>query len=83
MILSLTEGDDKPLKYPLMFEKSDVVLINKVDAAPVFDFDFERANRYIQKRHPGVPVFPLSSKTGEGYEALMEWLVREIRQWNN
>jgi hydrogenase nickel incorporation protein HypB len=83
VILSLTEGDDKPLKYPLMFEKSDVVLINKVDAAPVFDFDFERAKRDIQNRHPGVPVFPLSGKTGEGYGALMEWLVKEIRQWNN
>jgi hydrogenase nickel incorporation protein HypB len=83
VILSLTEGDDKPLKYPLMFEKSDVVLINKVDAAPVFDFDFERAKGDIHKRHPCVLVFPLSGKTGEGYEALMEWLVREIRQWNN
>ena len=78
VILSLTEGDDKPLKYPLMFEKSDVVLINKVDAAPVFDFDFERANRVFQTRHRGVPVFPLSSKTGAGYASFMDWLVIDI-----
>ncbi len=82
-ILALPEGDDKPLKYPLMFEKSDCVVINKIDAAPVFDFDMEKATEAIHKRHAGIPIFPVSAKTGEGVEPLAAWLEGEVRAWKS
>lgn len=78
VILSIPEGDDKPLKYPLMFEKADVVLINKIDAAEAFDFDIERCRSYISLRNPQCLVFPLSAETGEGFEPWVEWLVGEV-----
>ena len=81
VILSVPEGDDKPLKYPLMFEKAHVVLINKIDAAPVFDFDFDRCREYIQMRNPSVPVFAISAATGEGMDVWTEWLKKEVQGW--
>lgn len=81
VILSVPEGDDKPLKYPLMFEKAHVVLINKIDAAPVFDFDFDRCREYIQMRNPSVPVFAISAATGEGMDVWAEWLKNEVKGW--
>ncbi len=81
MILSVPEGDDKPLKYPLMFTVSDVMLINKVDVAPVFDFDFDAAKERVLKLNPNSQIFPLSSKTGEGFDAWIEWLTNEIESW--
>ena len=77
MILSITEGDDKPLKYPLMFQQSDALVISKIDAMPYFDFDLEAAMARAEKLHPGIPVFPVSAKTGEGMKALEAWILRE------
>ena len=80
-ILSVPEGHDKPLKYPLMFQVCDVVLINKIDVAPYFDFDFEKCTEYIHMRNPKAVIFPISAKTGEGMEAVAHWLKEEIRNW--
>ena len=80
MILSVPEGDDKPLKYPLMFTVSDVMLVNKVDTAPIFDFDLEAAKERAQALNPNIRVFALSAKTGEGYEDWTEWLKEKIRE---
>lgn len=77
VILSVPEGDDKPLKYPLVFQTSQAVLINKMDAAPAFDFDLERVKGYILERNPEAQVFPISAATGEGMEAWCEWLAGE------
>ena len=81
VILSVPEGHDKPLKYPLMFQKADVVLINKMDTLEVFDFDLEKCKFYIAQRNPAAVVFPVSAETGEGFEAVAEWLTREVREW--
>lgn len=81
VILSVPEGDDKPLKYPLMFEKSDVVLINKIDSLPVFDFDKEKVKEYIHMRNPQAQIFFLSALTGEGVEAWCEWLRSQLEEW--
>ena len=82
MILSVPEGDDKPLKYPLMFSVCDVVLINKIDALPVFDtFSMERAIENIHMRNPDAEVIPISAKTGEGVDAWAAWLRREVAAW--
>lgn len=78
MILSVPEGDDKPLKYPLMFTVCDVVLINKIDVLPYFDFNMEKCKRYIQLRNPEAQIFPLSAKTGKGVEAFVEWLLKQL-----
>ncbi len=83
MILSVPEGDDKPLKYPLMFQVADVVLINKIDVLPYFDFDLEKAKEWIHMRHPGIPIFPICSKTGEGMDAFTNWLQDEIKKWQS
>ena len=80
-ILSVPEGHDKPLKYPLMFQVCDTVLINKIDVAPYFDFDFEKCMEYIRMRNPKAKIFPISAKTGEGMEAVAEWLKEEVRNW--
>ena len=77
MILSVPEGDDKPLKYPLMFQVCDVVLINKMDVLPYFDFDLERCRKNIAMRNPKARVFPICAKTGEGIEAWAEWLAKQ------
>lgn len=80
-ILSVPEGHDKPLKYPLMFQVCDAVLINKIDVAPYFDFDFENCTEYIRMRNPKAVIFPISAKTGEGIEAVADWLKEEVKNW--
>lgn len=82
MILSIPEGDDKPLKYPLMFSICDAVLINKIDTMSVFDFDMEAAKERIKKLNPKVEIFPVSAKTGEGFDAWADWLRRNVKEWN-
>ena len=80
VILSVPEGDDKPLKYPLMFEKADIVLINKCDVLPVFDdFSKERVTEYIRMRNPSCEILFLSAKTGEGFDAWCDWVRREVK----
>ena len=81
MILSVPEGDDKPLKYPLMFTVCDVVLINKTDVMPYFDFDLDRCREYIRQRNPKAIVFPICAKTGEGIQAFVDWLQNEVQNW--
>ena len=81
MILSVPEGHDKPLKYPLMFQICDAVLINKIDVLPYFDFDMERVKEYIQQRNPQAEVFLISAKTGEGMDAWTEWLAEQVNAW--
>ncbi len=80
MILSVPEGDDKPLKYPLMFRVSDCMLINKIDVAEIFDFDFDACRERVAKLNPDMPVYPLSSLTGEGFEAWIRWLKEAIEK---
>ena len=82
MILSVPEGHDKPLKYPLMFRVCDAVLINKIDVLPYFDFDMERVEEYIHMRNPQAKIFPVSAKTGEGMDAWTDWLEARVRDWN-
>ncbi len=79
MILSVPEGHDKPLKYPLMFSVCDLVLINKIDVAPYFDFDLEKCKEYIKMRNPKAEVIPISAKTGEGVEKFAVWLEKQIK----
>ncbi|MCR4745069.1 MAG: hydrogenase nickel incorporation protein HypB [Lachnospiraceae bacterium] len=79
MILSVPEGDDKPLKYPLMFQISDVVIINKIDVAPYFNFDMEKAEKNVHMRHPGIDIIPICASSGEGVEKLADWLRNEIK----
>lgn len=81
MILSVPEGDDKPLKYPLMFSICDVVLINKIDVLPYFDFDIEKCKEYIHRRNPNAKVIPICAKTGEGIDEWANWLLDEVKAW--
>ena len=81
MILSVPEGDDKPLKYPLMFSVCDVVLINKTDVIPYFDFSLERCKKYIHERNPKAQVIPICAKTGEGVDAFVQWLKDQVNNW--
>ena len=81
MILSVPEGHDKPLKYPLMFSVCDVVLINKVDVIPYFDFDMEACKKNILMRNPKAKIIPISAKTGEGMQQWFEWLLDEVKHW--
>jgi len=81
MILSMPEGHDKPLKYPLMFEVSDVVLVSKVDVAPYFDFDMDEFEKNVRLRNKDVQILPLSAKTGEGMEAWLDWLRAQVAAW--
>ena len=83
MILSVPEGDDKPLKYPLMFTVCDLVLINKTDVMPYFDFNLERCKSYIHQRNPKAQVIPICAKTGEGVDAFAQWLLAEVKAWKN
>ncbi len=82
MILSVPEGDDKPLKYPLMFTISDVLLINKIDAADYFDFDFDACAARVKKLNPAIEIIPISAKTGEGIDRFADWIKRQVKQWN-
>jgi len=81
MILSVPEGHDKPLKYPLMFSICDVVLINKIDVLPYFDFDLEQCREYIHMRNPRARVIPICAKTGEGVAEWADWLRGEVEAW--
>ncbi len=81
MILSVPEGHDKPLKYPLMFSICDLVLINKIDVMPYFDFDLELCEKYIHMRNPKATVIPICAKTGEGIEKFAKWLEDQIKAW--
>ena len=81
MILSVPEGHDKPLKYPLMFSICDVVVINKMDVLPYFDFDLEKCKEYIHMRNPKATVIPICAKTGEGVEVFANWLLNEVSEW--
>ena len=81
MILSVPEGDDKPLKYPLMFSICDVVIINKIDVLPYFDFDVEKCKEYIKRRNPNAKVFMVCAKTGEGIDEWAQWLLGEVKSW--
>lgn len=83
MILSVPEGHDKPLKYPLMFSICDVVVINKMDVLPYFDFDLEKCKEYIHMRNPKAQVIPICAKTGEGVDAFAQWLLNEVLNWKN
>ena len=81
MILSVPEGDDKALKYPLMFSVCDVVLVNKTDVLPYFDFDMEKCSKNIHERNPEAKIIPISAKTGDGVDAFADWLLREVMRW--
>jgi hydrogenase nickel incorporation protein HypB len=81
-ILSVPEGDDKPAKYPLMYEKCSILVVNKIDALPVFDFDKERLERDVKALNPDMKIFYISAKTGEGVKELANYLIREIKEWN-
>ncbi len=81
MILSVPEGHDKPLKYPLMFSVCDLVLVNKMDVLPYFDFDLEKCREYVRMRNPQAQVIPICAKTGEGIDAFAQWLLQEVAQW--
>ena len=83
MILSVPEGDDKPLKYPLMFSVCDVVVINKIDVLPYFDFDLDKCREYIKMRNPKAAVLPVCARTGEGVDAFAQWLLDEVRNWKH
>lgn len=81
MILSVPEGHDKPLKYPLMFSVCDVVLVNKMDVMDYFDFDLEKCREYVHIRNPKAVVIPICAKTGEGMEPWIDWLRSQINTW--
>ena len=81
MILSVPEGDDKPLKYPLMFSVCDVVVVNKMDVLPYFDFDLDRCREHVRMRNPKAAVIPVCAKTGEGVDAFADWLLQEVENW--
>ncbi len=81
MILSVPEGDDKPLKYPLMFSICDCLLINKIDVLPYFDFDLEACKKYVYKLNPNIKIIPISSRTGEGIDEWAAWLREQINAW--
>lgn len=81
MILSVPEGHDKPLKYPLVFQVCDAMIINKIDVLPYFDFDMEKVREFARRRNPNLQIFPISAKTGEGVDALAAYLKDRITQW--
>ena len=81
MILSVPEGDDKPLKYPLMFSICDVLLINKIDVLPYFDFDLEACKKHVLRLNPNIRIIPISARTGEGIDQWAAWLRTEIKNW--
>lgn len=79
MILSVPEGHDKPLKYPLIFQTCGAMIVNKIDVLPYFDFDLDKVTAFARRRNPDLEIFPISAKTGEGVEALADWLCTRIR----
>lgn len=81
-ILSVPEGDDKPLKYPLMYETCDLLVINKIDVESYFDFNREKVIAYAKMRNPNIKILFISAKTGEGIPELAEWILKQVRQWN-
>ena len=81
VILSVPEGHDKPLKYPLMFEVANVLIINKIDVMPYFDFDLDKVTEFAHMRNPGLEIFPISAKTGEGVDKWVDWLRRQVNDW--
>ena len=83
MILSIPEGDDKPLKYPLMFSICDVLLINKIDVLPYFDFKLEACERHVKRLNPNIRIIPISARTGEGIDEWTNWLREQINAWIN
>ncbi len=82
MILSVPEGHDKPLKYPLVFEVCDAMIINKIDVLPYFDFDMNKVEEYAKRRNPNIKLFPISAKTGEGIDALADFIRQRAADWN-
>ena len=83
MILSVPEGHDKPLKYPLMFSVCDTVVVNKIDVMPYFDFDLEKCTEYIHMRNPQARVIPVCAKTGEGIPEFAKWILEQVQSWKN
>ena len=83
MILSVPEGHDKPLKYPLIFTVCDALLINKTDVLPYFDVDMDKVVEYAHRRNPKLEIFPVSAKTGEGMDAWCDWLRRQVKDWQS
>lgn len=83
MILSVPEGHDKPLKYPLIFTVCDALLINKTDVLPYFDFDMDKVVEYAHRRNPKLEIFPVSAKTSEGMDAWCDWLRRQVKDWQS
>ncbi len=81
-ILSVPEGDDKPVKYPLMYEVSDILVVNKIDALPVFDFDRKKMEKSVLERNPEMKIFYISALTGEGVEELADYLIERVKEWN-
>ncbi len=81
MILSVPEGDDKPLKYPLMFSICDVLLINKIDVLPYFDFDLDKCREYVLRLNPNMKIIPICARTGEGIEEFAQWLREQVAAW--
>lgn len=82
MILSVPEGHDKPLKYPLVFQVCDAMIINKIDVLPYFDFDMKKVEEFAHRRNPNLKLFPVSAKTGEGMDELASWIKEQAEKWN-
>ncbi len=82
MILSVPEGHDKPLKYPLIFTVCDALIINKMDVIDFFDFDMDKVKEYAYMRNPNLKIFPICAKTGEGVDAVCDWLLNQVNEWN-
>lgn len=83
MILSVPEGHDKPLKYPLMFSVCDALIINKIDVLPYFDFDMDKVYGFSKRRNPNIQIFPVSAKTGQGIDQWVKWLQDQVLAWNS
>lgn len=83
MILSVPEGDDKPLKYPLMFTICDVILINKIDTLGIFDFSIDAVRERVLKLNPNAKIIPICAKTGEGMQEWIDWLKQEVNNWQH
>ena len=81
VILSVPEGHDKPLKYPLMFQVAHALIINKIDVLPYFDFDIDKVKKYALMRNPNLKIFLISAKTGEGMDEVSSWLEEEVKEW--